>query len=78
MEKFFKRINLLCVDYEVATKIKNERRSNEEPNSTKQHLQNTAILRLLKKIITVISKKKYFLEKKNNRTFYWEVSFANI
>ena len=70
MEKFFKRINLLCVDYEVATKIKNERRSNEEPNSTKQHLQNTAIFRLLKKIITVISKKKYFLEKKNNRTFY--------
>ena len=63
-KSFLKRINLLCVGYEVATKIKNERRSNEEPNLTKQHLQDTAILRLFKKIITVISKKKYFLEKK--------------
>ena len=35
---FLKKINLLCMHYDVGNRLENERESDEEPNSTYEHL----------------------------------------
>ena len=35
---FFKKINLLCIGYDVGNRLANERENDEEPNSTYEHL----------------------------------------
>ena len=35
---FLKKINLLCMDYDVGNRLENERKSYEEPNLIFEHL----------------------------------------